>query len=51
MREKERSTRIIFARHGLTDFPLNRIYCDDREDPALNKTGQDQAQAAAVLLK
>lgn len=50
MREKEPSTRIIFVRHGVTDFPKDRLYCDDIEDPVLNKQGLQQAQMAAVLL-
>ena len=50
MREKESATRIIYVRHGLTDFPSNRIYCDDREDPALNSEGAQHAQDAADLL-
>jgi len=50
VREKEPSTRIIYVRHGKTDFPTDRIYCDDREDPPLNAEGQAQAQAAARLL-
>jgi len=51
MREKEASTRIIYVRHGLTDFPNNRIYDDDREDPALNEAGKAHARAAAALLR
>jgi probable phosphoglycerate mutase len=51
MREKEKSTSVIFVRHGKTDFPLDRIYCDDREDPALNALGQQQAAAAARSLQ
>ena len=50
MRTKEPSTRIIYVRHGKTDFPLDRIYCDDREDPALNELGVSQAQRAADML-
>lgn len=50
MREKEAATRIIYVRHGLTDFPTNRIYCDDREDPVLNERGIQQARDAASLL-
>jgi len=50
VREKELSTRIIYVRHGKTDFPKDRIYCDDREDPPLNAEGQAQARAAARLL-
>ncbi len=50
MREKEPTTRIIFVRHGKTDFPTDRIYCDDREDPPLNEEGRAQARAAAELL-
>ena len=50
MREKEPSTRVIFVRHGMTDFPKDRIYCDDREDPALNEQGLRQAARAAQTL-
>jgi len=50
MREKERSTRIIFVRHGETDFPLDRLYCDDEESPPLNAAGLAQAEAAAIRL-
>jgi probable phosphoglycerate mutase len=51
MREKEASTRIIYVRHGQTDFPLDRIYCDDRESPELNAAGLAQARGAADLLR
>ena len=51
MREKEHATRVIFVRHGKTDFPTDRIYCDDREDPPLNDTGKSQAQEAGKLLQ
>lgn len=51
MREKESATRIIYVRHGLTDFPSNRIYCDDVEDPPLNTEGLLHANDAAALLK
>ncbi len=51
MREKELATKVIFVRHGQTDFPLDRIYCDDREDPELNQSGKSQAQSAGHLLK
>jgi broad specificity phosphatase PhoE len=50
MREKEPTTRVIYVRHGKTDFPTDRIYCDDREDPPLNDDGMAQARAAADLL-
>lgn len=50
MREKEPTTRVLFVRHGKTDFPTNRIYCDDREDPELNAEGRAQAQFAAKFL-
>lgn len=50
MREKEQCTRIIFVRHGETDFPLDRLYCDDEESPPLNAAGQVQADAAAERL-
>lgn len=47
MRSKELETTVYFVRHGQTDFPTKRIYCDDREDPQLNETGLAQAAAAA----
>jgi len=50
MREKEQNTRIIFVRHGETDFPLDRLYCDDKESPPLNAAGLEQAEAAAARL-
>lgn len=50
MREKEFATRIIYVRHGLTDFPSDRMYCDDQEDPALNAQGLEHARSAASLL-
>jgi broad specificity phosphatase PhoE len=50
VRVKEKATRIIYVRHGETDFPLNRIYCDDKEDPPLNKKGMMQANQAAEFL-
>lgn len=50
MREKDAATTIIFLRHGMTDFPHDRIYCDSREDPPLNSQGLAQAQWAANLL-
>lgn len=50
MREKEKSTRIIYVRHGKPDFPHDRLYCDDREDPPLTDEGRRQAEAAAQLL-
>lgn len=51
MREKEPSTRILYVRHGETDFPIDRIYCDSVDDPPLNARGQAQAAAAAELLQ
>ncbi len=51
MRAKEKSTRIIFVRHGETDFPLDRLYCDEAvESPPLNRAGLTQAEAAAIVL-
>ena len=50
MREKEPSTRVIFVRHGETDFPSDRVYCDAVEDPALNQMGSAQAIAIADFL-
>jgi broad specificity phosphatase PhoE len=51
MREKELATRVIYVRHGKTDFPTDRIYCDEREDPPLNADGREQARAAGELLR
>lgn len=51
MRERERSTRVILVRHGETDFPLDRVYCDGREDPPLNAVGVVQASQAAEFLR
>ena len=51
MREKEPSTAIIFVRHGNTDFPKDRLYCDDVEDPSLNEEGVKQANLAADMLQ
>lgn len=51
MRNKEKSTDIVFLRHGQTDFPTNRIYCDDIEDPALNEHGLMQAKSTAQSFK
>ncbi|MBI1194794.1 MAG: hypothetical protein GC138_02965 [Gammaproteobacteria bacterium] len=50
MRSKEKSTTIYFVRHGQVDFPQKRLYCDDREDPALTEEGGRQAEAAARFL-
>ncbi len=50
MREKEKSTSVIFVRHGQADFPHDRLYCDEREDPGLAPAGKLQAEAAAELL-
>lgn len=50
MREKELSTQVFFIRHGKTDFPLDRIYCDDREDPPLSPEGEIQVAATAKFL-
>lgn len=50
MREKEKTTQVIYVRHGETDFPLDRIYCDNQEDPALNRAGMEHAEQAAGFL-
>jgi ribonuclease H / adenosylcobalamin/alpha-ribazole phosphatase len=50
MREKEKTTGVIFVRHGQADFPSKRLYCDDREDPGLTERGLEQARHAGVLL-
>ena len=51
MRNKEKSCSIYFVRHGQTDYPLDRIYCDSEEDPPLNANGLYQAKSAAIHLK
>lgn len=50
MREKEASTTLIYIRHGHTDFPSDRIYCDSREDPPLSEKGRRQASGLLDLL-
>jgi len=50
MRSKEKSTTVYYVRHGEVDFPSKRLYCDEREDPALTATGHQQAEAAAALV-
>jgi broad specificity phosphatase PhoE len=50
MREKEKTTGVVFVRHGQADFPGKRLYCDDREDPGLTAHGLEQARHAAELL-
>lgn len=50
MREKEASTTLIYIRHGHTDFPSDRIYCDSREDPPLSEKGRLQASNLPDLL-
>lgn len=51
MRSKETATTFLFLRHGLTDFPENRYYCDAIEDPPLNAAGLKQAGVWAERLK
>lgn len=51
MREKEEVTRIIYIRHGSTDFPENRIYCDEIENPPLNSKGMAQVEPLGRFLK
>ncbi len=38
------TTRCVLLRHGETDYPRDRYYCDSKEDPPLNKIGQKQAE-------
>lgn len=45
------ATRCILLRHGETDYPHNRYYCDSKEDPPLNKTGLRQARLWEKVLK
>jgi len=51
MRTKEKSTTVYFVRHGQTDFPTDRIYCDDQIDPELNRSGLIQAKSAALYFQ
>ena len=51
MRTKELSTTVYFIRHGQTDFPNDRIYCDEREDPRLNRAGLSHAKFAALYFR
>lgn len=51
MREKENATTIIFLRHGETDYPHSRYYCDRLEDPPLNDKGRNQAERIVARLK
>ncbi len=50
MREKEKSTTVVYVRHGQADFPYDRLYCDDREDPGLSDDGRRQAAEAGEML-
>ncbi len=45
------TTRCILLRHGETDYPRNRYYCDSKEDPPLNLTGRKQARDWGKFLK
>ena len=40
----------MFVRHGETDFPADKIYCDEAEDPPLNGSGVFQAAQASECL-
>lgn len=51
MRNKEIATTMLFLRHGATDFPEDRYYCDAVEDPPLNPVGLKQAETWAEKLK
>jgi broad specificity phosphatase PhoE len=51
MRNKEPATTILFLRHGATDFPEDRYYCDAIEDPPLNSIGLKQAATWTDRLK
>ncbi len=50
MREKVKNTTVILVRHGQADFPHDRLYCDDREDPGLSTQGRAQADEAGRML-
>lgn len=51
MRTKEKGTTLLLLRHGATDFPEGRYYCDAVEDPPLNGDGLKRASAWAERLK
>jgi broad specificity phosphatase PhoE len=51
MREKQAATSILFLRHGVTDYPDNRYYCDQKEDPPLNTKGREQAERIVSRLE
>ncbi|MFQ5780549.1 MAG: histidine phosphatase family protein [Nitrospiria bacterium] len=40
----------MFLRHGATDYPGNKYYCDSKEDPHLNDSGLKQAAYWTDLL-
>ena len=50
MRYKEPSTSIIFVRHGITDYPEDRIYKGDN-GPVLNEDGRSQAENLGTWIK
>ncbi len=50
MRVKEPSTKIIFVRHGSTDYPEDKIYKDEN-GPHLNREGKAQAREMARWLQ
>ena len=49
MRAKETVAQVTHVRHGKPDFPMDRIYCDSKEDPPLNPVGVEQARFAAAF--
>ena len=44
MREKEAHTTVLFVRHGVPDYPADRIYARE-DDPGLTPEGMVQAEA------
>lgn len=50
MRDKERETSVIFVRHGVADYPEDKLY-DEKKDPDLSPEGRHQAGELARWLK
>ena len=50
LRVKEPSTSVILIRHGITDYPGDKIY-DETAGPGLNAKGRDEALQAGRWIK
>lgn len=51
LRAKEAATIFLLLRHGATDYPEDRYYCDAVEDPPLNPLGLGQAEDWPAILQ